>query len=261
MNKGLRLKLARFALIFPDVRCVALMNKWLRLKKETILDNEKLLKILINGNVLTLSNKDRLEIYRMCLDYCSKKNDNLGITIFSDYISGLKSKDISKKVGMNAKELSDHKKNIYSNIAGYLYNDINKAINTNNKYSTPKDTKVFITNKFLLHNMIDERSYNLYCQKISKEKAIEVLSNNEFKSHINSDVLCRFYERYLGIDNISLGARYAKYMPGDTIIHVAYSGPSITDHDYDLPPNGKLTITYIELDTADDEEEINDPTY
>ena len=231
------------------------------------MDKEKLLKVLIKGNVLSLSNKDRIEIYRMCLDYCSAKDDNLGITIFSDYISGLKSKDISKKIGMNAKELSDYKKEIYNNIAVYLYNDINKANNTQNNHKSnkdiiiPKDTKVFITNKFLLHNMINEKAFNLYCQKISKEKVIEILTNNEFESHINSDILCRFYERYFGIDNISLGTGYVRYMPGDTIIYVAYSGPSITDNDYDLPPNGKLNITYIELDPADKEEEIDDPNY
>ncbi len=219
------------------------------------MEKDKLLKILIKGNVSSLKSEDQKEVYRFCLDYCASKDDNLGITIFSDYLSGMKAKDISKKTGLSPKELSDYKKAIYSNMVSFIFNELNKTVE-----DTSKKERVFITNRFFINNMITEKSFNLYCQKISIEKAAEILKNSNYESHINAEFLCILYEKLFGVE-IALSNGYVNYEPGDTIIHVAYSGPYITDLDEGLPSNGKLIITYMELDPSEEGEEINDPYY
>ena len=195
-------------------------------------------------------------VHRLALEYCARRDDKLGATIFSKLVAEEKEKDIAEYTGMNSKEIREYKKDIYNKLMLHM-------VETEENKSSKKEERIpstYIINRFNPSSMINLEAYNLFVQEIDPFKASEIIKKYEkdnvpIISSINVESMRDIYSNILDYD-LEMANRYITFIPGDTVIWISYKGPVIEPGSTRLPASGKLKILYIEIDEALDEEKI-----
>ncbi len=228
---------------------------------KTEMSNKDVIAIIASGTISKKRKDEKISVYRLALEMCARKDDNIGMTIFSSLIREEKEIDLANKMRLTVRALRSLKKDYLNKLMLdmlYLVPDAPPIAAPPRYLQHPLEQRepgYFITNKLNISSMINCKAYTLFAQNLSIEQTKELLAKASMKdqiyqSHVGIDVMCNLFSDLFDYP-IEFNRGYIRFIPGDVIIYVQYIGPFVDSNMKQLPVNSKINITYLELDEVD----------